>query len=103
MNYFGKNNDFGYIDNTIKSRFSVRPFAGNVQSSFDNLNEICIDPLPTKMQNLISSVALIRGFIPEKKQQKAARDHDISQNRCFYNHTFKKKQLAEKENLFKLA
>lgn len=55
------------------------------------------------MQNLIFSVALVRGFIHEKKQQKAVTDHDISQKRCFYNHTLKKKQLAEKENLFKLT
>ena len=59
-NYFGKQRailrrcdnptvrDVGYNDNTIKSQFSVRPIAGNVQGSAGKFNEISNEPLPKR-------------------------------------------------------
>ena len=38
--------EFGYNDNTIKSQFSVRPIAGNVQESVGKFNRISHEPLP---------------------------------------------------------
>ena len=59
-NYFGRQRaigrrkdnpsvrDVGYNDNTIKSQFSVRPIAGNVQGTVGKFNEIDNTPLPKR-------------------------------------------------------
>ena len=63
-NYFGKQQaigemcdnptvrNFGYNDNTIKSQFSVRPIAGNVQEPFGKFNRISDEPLPKRKKML---------------------------------------------------
>ena len=63
-NYFGKQRaigrscdnptvrDFGYNDNTIKSQFSVRPIAGNVQGPVGKFNRISDEPLPKRKKML---------------------------------------------------
>ena len=40
--------DVGSKDNTIKSQFSVRPIAGNVQGTVGKFNEIDDTPLPKR-------------------------------------------------------
>ena len=40
--------DFSYNDNTIKSQFSVRPIAGNVEGRVSNFNRISDEPLPKR-------------------------------------------------------
>ena len=59
-NYFGRQRaigrrkdnpsvrDAGYNDNTIKSQFSVRPIAGNVQGTVGKFNDIDDTPLPKR-------------------------------------------------------
>ena len=59
-NYFGRQRaigrrkdnpsvrDAGYNDNTIKSQFSVRPIAGNVQAAVGKFNNIDDTPLPKR-------------------------------------------------------
>ena len=59
-NYFGRQRaigrrkdnptvrDAGYNDNTIKSQFSVRPIAGNVQGNISKFNNIDDTPLPKR-------------------------------------------------------
>ena len=59
-NYFGRQRaigrrkdnpsvrDVGYNDNTIKSQFSVRPIAGNVQGTVGKFNDIDDTPLPKR-------------------------------------------------------
>ena len=38
--------EFDYNDNTIKSQFSVRPIAGNIQGPVGKFNRISDEPLP---------------------------------------------------------
>ena len=59
-NYFGRQRaigsrrdnstvrDVGYIDNTIKTQFSVRSIAGNVRGQSHNFNKINNTPLPKR-------------------------------------------------------
>ena len=44
--------DFGFNDNTIKSQFSVRPLAGNVQGPVGRFNRISDEPLPKRKKML---------------------------------------------------
>ena len=62
-NYFGRQRaigrrrdnpsvkEVGYNDNTIKSQFSVRPIAGNVQGQVGKFNVIENEPLPKRMKH----------------------------------------------------
>ena len=64
-NYFGKQRaidrkcdnptfrDFGYNGNTIKSQFSVRQIAGNVQGLVEKFNRISDEPLPKRKKDAL--------------------------------------------------
>ena len=64
-NYFGKQRaigrrcdnptvrDFSYNDNTIKSQFSARPIAGNVQGPVGKFTRISEEPLPKIKKNAL--------------------------------------------------
>ena len=64
-NYFGKQRvierrcdnptvrDFGHNDNTIKSQFSVRPIAGNVQGAVGKFSRMSDEPLPKRKEDAL--------------------------------------------------
>ena len=45
--------DFGYNDSTIKSQFSVRPIAGNIQGPVGKFNRISDEPLPKRKKDAL--------------------------------------------------